>query len=200
MPRRRSSVPESYCAHIAAETLEVRALLSSAAVAAHAAVHQAALHADATPSLKAPPITATGALSINGGSAVQIPGPGTLTISNSHPVQGSKVTIKVIFLPAGNPLESVKATLTGKVYKVDNSSPGATGFFLHPGKSSLTLKSVDNNKPFTAKAVSDAAQDFGLILKSDGSFAIAAELYHFGAKAPVSLANKSVGILLGPGP
>jgi len=198
MPRRRSSVPESFCVHIAAETLEVRALLSSAAGAAHAAVHQAALHTNAITLLKPPPISVDGGLSIDGGKAVQIPAKGALKISNSHPVLGSQVTIKVVFPPGGNPLESVKATLTGKVVSVDNSNPAATGFKLHPGKSSLTLKGFDNNKPFTAKAVADGTKDWGLILESDGTFALAAELYNFGPKAPATLANKSVGILIGP--
>lgn len=198
MLRRRSSVPESFCVHIAAETLEVRALLSSATGAAHAAVHQAAVHTSAITLLKPPPISVDGGLSIDGGNAVSIPTKGTLKISNSHPVLGSKVTIKVVFPPGGNPLESVKATLTGKVKTVDDSNPAATAFTFQPGKGSLTLKSSINNTPFTAKAVADGTKDWGLILKPDGTFLLAAEAYNFGPKAPPTLASKSVGILIGP--
>ena len=192
MPLRRSGSAESFCLPAAAEVLEVRALLSSAAGAAHAAVHHANLQTHAIAPLTFSSTHALGQIQINNGAATTIPVSGNLTASTLQLGVGSKVTVKVTFPPFGSPHpESVTATFTGTVASID-SGIGIQTFTINPTGGSLTLKGFFNNKSVTAKAFPDGTPWTIEVLT--GGFRLISESFRFGPKTSGGLANAPVSL------
>jgi hypothetical protein len=145
---------------VAAEVLELRALLSSAGSAAHAAVNHAAVqtHAIETGAGETHAVAPHGfhisqnaQIQLGGGSPGNVPV--KFSISTLKSVVGSKVTAHasgVIITPGQR--ETIKATFTGTVQSV---VPGAgyTNFAITPTGGNIVIKITGGGQKFTATAL-----------------------------------------------
>jgi hypothetical protein len=194
-PRLRRPSPASF--PVAADVLEVRALLSSAASAAHAAVHHAELHSStretgavAPPGFHAKEITAQ--IVIQTGQPQNVPV--KFSLSRFNPVEGAKVTAhaSASVVVAGNKF-TLKATFVGTIHLVEvigNSSEIAatpTG-----GSIAYSMKGPSGN--FKATALPDG---FDLIVDlNGGNFTSFNTIDAFPANAPPGFANQTIEFIV----
>jgi len=134
---------------IAAEVLESRALLSSAAVAVHNATHHAAIH-QATPATDLTPQagfhgTVNALVSFVGSPPGLIPG--QFSISKINVVLGAKVTAHFAFsINSGGNKLSLKASFAGTVASF-GAVPGGTLIALTPTGGSIVVTSKHAGSP-----------------------------------------------------
>jgi hypothetical protein len=202
MPRLRRVRDRQGCGFLAAEVLEHRALLSSAAAAVHRATHHAAIGsvgdpAD-NPAVQAAPhaafhATLPGRVSINGASATPVSA--KFSIGNVNVVEGAKVTAKFSFsFASGGTTTTVKGSFVGTISAI-NPQPGITYIGITPTGGLITLTQKHKGvHTITAKAVSDGSP-IGLQLSPAGTFIGMSGRYAF---TPDSLfANQPIEIGIG---
>jgi len=178
-------------APVAAEVLEVRALLSAGAAAAHAALHQAALHGQT--------IQPDGFHGHVGGLvsvANGIPGniPGRVSLSKLTIDVGATVTAHVhLSQRTGGNFISVKGTFVGTI---DSFGPqgGLTKIIISPTGGSIVFSGKEANQHISATAVPGATK-IQLFL-NQGNFVVLTGTDVFTASAPVNLANKPISLEL----
>lgn len=156
----------------AAEVLEVRDLLSSAAAAVHNATHHAASQHAADPAAthgpQAPAFhgTVTAILLLNGAPAAQVPA--SFSMSKATLAVGAKVkaTFSLSF-SVGATTESVKGTFSGTIGNIAANGQG-TLLQIDPNGGSVTV-SVKTGKT-TAKATAIPAGSFAVQLSPTSTF------------------------------
>jgi hypothetical protein len=161
------------CGFVAAEVLEHRALLSSAAAAVHSAIHHAAIGPADNPAVLAAPHaafhgTVPGTLTINGGSPTPVSG--TVSVGKVNVVEGAKVTVKVSYsFASGGTTTTVKGSFVGTISAI-NPQPEITRIGITPTGGLITLTQKHKGvHTITAKAVSNGSP-IGMRLSPTGTF------------------------------
>jgi hypothetical protein len=180
---------------IAADVLEVRCLLSSAAGAAHAALHHATLedHTVATGSVKPPGFHSSNInaeVTIQGGTPVAVPV--KFSLAPFKLVNGAKVTAHASAseIVSGNKV-TLRATFVGTIQLIE--AAGAK-VIITPTGGSIVDSIKGPSTHFTATAVPDGTDT--LIFLNGGNFQSFGATDKFTANAPVGFANKTVQVVV----
>jgi len=194
-PRLRHPCPAGF--PVAADFLEVRALLSSATAVAHAALHHAELlnnsretGAVAPPGFHAKVITAQ--IAIQGGSPQDVPV--KFSLAPFKLLEGSKVTAhaSAAVTVAGTKI-TFKGTFVGTVHLVEVVGNSAEVDVLPTGGSIVySLKGPSGS--FKATATPNGTDT--LVDLNGGSFASFSATDQFQANSPPAFANKTIHILV----
>jgi hypothetical protein len=182
----------------AAEVLELRALLSSAAGAVHAAEQHAAVQTQ-TSAPHAIHTTATVGIAIDKNDPEFFSIPAKVTVSTLSPTIGSRVTLKVSLphLFPSSKHDSLTATLSGTVQAINPSGIGQTQFVVTATGDRLTLKTQGLDGPVTEKAIPIAGADWQFLVQN-GAFLSANTTFQFAPTAPPGVAGHAVQLIVGP--
>lgn len=195
-PLRRTQ-RDSWTVPVAAEVLELRALLSAGGAVAHAVQHQ---HHVVAPALTVEPSAFRGNVlaHINIAGGVDLPNvPGTFSAPTVKLVLGSKVTTSFSFSRSNaGSTQTIKGTFQGTITNIQTGALDSK-ITLHPTGGSLVFTDKQpGHKTITAKAIPLIAADITVRQMNTGSFEYFQATDVFLPTAPAPYANHPVSLTI----